>query len=169
MIDPRANSLEKLVPPAPLPHVSRGALKRIKHPQPIPTNCPFCGSDVELVNNSEIYGREYGDWPYAYKCEDWDDDCGAYVGLHPETDLPLGTLADKPLRDSRNRCKKPFERIWRDGLMSRADAYAWLAKQLGLSAAECHFGLFDVDRCERAKRICDQYLEAIYTSSARWG
>ncbi|HFJ9936331.1 TPA: zinc-finger-containing protein [Pseudomonas aeruginosa] len=81
----------------------------------------------------------------------------------------LAPLADKPLRDSRNRCKKPFERIWRDGLMSRADAYAWLAKQLGLSAAECHFGLFDVDRCERAKRICDQYLEAIYTSSARWG
>jgi len=30
VIDPRANSLEKLVPPAPLPHASRGALKRIQ-------------------------------------------------------------------------------------------------------------------------------------------
>ncbi|MFO6263407.1 hypothetical protein ACLBVP_35510, partial [Pseudomonas aeruginosa] len=63
MIDPRANSLEKLVPPAPLPHVSRGALKRIKHPQPIPSGCPHCGGLVRLVSNRVIYGREYGDWP----------------------------------------------------------------------------------------------------------
>ncbi|MGU1892195.1 hypothetical protein ACSEO2_29510, partial [Pseudomonas aeruginosa] len=68
MIDPRANSLEKLVPPAPLPHVSRGALKRIKHPQPIPIGCPHCGGLVRLVSNRVIYGREYGDWPYAYAC-----------------------------------------------------------------------------------------------------
>ncbi|EMI4895460.1 zinc-finger-containing protein [Pseudomonas aeruginosa] len=167
MIDPRANSPEKLAPPAPLPHVSRGALKRIKHPQPIPIGCPHCGGLVRLVSNRVIYGREYGDWPYAYACTG--TGCGAYVGLHPDTDVPLGTLADKPLRDARNRCKRPFERIWRDKLMTRSQAYAWLAAELQIMPPECHFGLFDVDRCERAKRICDQYLEAIYTSSARWG
>ncbi|MGA4814521.1 hypothetical protein ACPA9J_00050 [Pseudomonas aeruginosa] len=51
------------MPPAPLPHVSRGALKRIKHPQPIPIGCPHCGGLVRLVSNRVIYGREYGDWP----------------------------------------------------------------------------------------------------------
>ena len=68
-----------------------------------------------------------------------------------------------------NRCKRPFERIWRDKLTTRSQAYAWLAAELQIMPPECHFGLFDVDRCERAKRICDEYLEAIYTSSARWG
>ncbi|HBO1621254.1 TPA: hypothetical protein L4F53_000880 [Pseudomonas aeruginosa] len=147
--------------------VGLGALKRIKHPQPIPIGCPHCGGLVRLVSNRVIYGREYGDWPYAYACTG--TGCGAYVGLHPDTDVPLGTLADKPLRDARNRCKRPFERIWRDKLMTRSQAYAWLAAELQIMPPECHFGLFDVDRCERAKRICDQYLEAIYTSSARWG
>lgn len=161
MIDLRALSTKKLDAPYPLPHVSRKALKRIAHPAPIPTRCPFCGSDVELVNNSAIYGREYGDWPYAYKCEDDNADCGAYVGLHPDTDIPLGTLADKPLRDARNRGKKPFERIWRDGYMQRKEAYAWLAKQLDIQTSECHFGLFDTTRCNQAREVCEQYLAAL--------
>ncbi|WP_228484386.1 zinc-finger-containing protein, partial [Pseudomonas aeruginosa] len=170
MIDPRAYSENRIIPPEPLPHVSRKALKRVTHALPIPTVCPYCGSDVDLVNNSEIYrGKSYGDWPYAYRCANFNGDCDSFVGLHPDTDLPLGTLADKPLREARNRCKRPFERIWRDKLMTRNQAYAWLAAELQIMPPECHFGLFDVDRCERAKRICDQYLEAIYTSSARWG
>ncbi|MFK8398147.1 zinc-finger-containing protein [Pseudomonas sp. BGr12] len=166
MIDPRASSGEKLAPPAPLPYVSRKALKRVPHALPVPTVCK-CGGQVTLMNNSAIYGREYGDWPYVYACTA--TGCGRYVGLHPDTDLPLGTLADKPLRDARNRCKKPFERIWRDKLMKRTQAYTWLADQLQLSTDECHFGLFDVPTCERAKAVCDAYLEAIYTSSARFG
>ncbi|MFG8677889.1 zinc-finger-containing protein [Pseudomonas aeruginosa] len=104
MIDPRANSPEKLVPPAPLPHVSRGALKRIKHPQPIPTGCPHCGGLVRLVSNRVIYGREYGDWPYAYACTG--TGCGAYVGLHPDTDVPLGICES---------CEKPAPFLRKDG------------------------------------------------------
>lgn len=159
MIDPRAHSSEKLIAPAPLPLVSRRRLLRIDHPAPIPTACPFCGCPVELVNNSAIYGREYGDWPYAYKCENWNADCGAYVGLHPGTDIPLGTLADKPLREARNRCKKPFERIWQSGLLSRKAAYGWLANAMKITKAECHFGLFDKTQCELARDLCDELLE----------
>jgi len=160
MIDKRAHSAEKLVAPAPLPVSSRRALKRIQHPAPIPTECNCCGGHrVALVENSEIYhGRSYGEWPYAYLCRD----CGAYVGLHPVTDIPLGTLADKPLRDARNSCKRPFEMIWRNGAMSRKDAYAWLAKGLGIRAEECHFGLFDIERCQRARDLCNDYLEAAH-------
>lgn len=160
MIDKRAYSAEKLAAPAPLPVVSRRALKRILHPAPIPTVCSCCFSErVELVENSEIYhGRSYGEWPYAYLCRC----CGAYVGLHPVTDIPLGTLADKPLRDARNGCKRPFEMIWRNGAMTRKEAYAWLAKGLGITAEECHFGLFDIERCQRARDLCNDYWEAAH-------
>lgn len=155
MIDPRANNPERIIAPAPLPVVSRRALRRVKDALPIPTVCNCCGGQVCLVENSKIYGgRSFGDWPYAYLCRD----CFAYVGLHPATDLPLGTLADKPLRDARGSCKKPFEQIWRDH-MTRKQAYAWLAQQLGIPAEQCHFGLFDIALCHQARRACVQYLE----------
>ena len=160
MIDARAMSTERLAAPSPLPYVSRKALRRIKHPAPAPTVCPFCGCAVELVNNREIYGREYGDWPYAYRCANWNTDCGAYVGLHPNTDVPLGTLADKRLRTARNANKKLFLEI-SEGI-DRNDAYAWLADQMGMSIAECHFGLFDVDQCQRAGAVCRRVLEVAH-------
>ena len=63
------------------------------------------------------------------------------------------------MREARNRCKQLFERIWRSGLMSRRTAYAWLASALGIPAEECHFGLFDIARCEQARECCDHFLE----------
>lgn len=156
-VDPRSKSKEPLTPPKPLPVLSRRALGRVKHPLPIPTDCPCCrGTRVELVNNAAIYnGVSHGDWPYAYLCRD----CYAYVGLHPGTDLPLGTLADKPTRNARNTCKKPFERIWRSGLLERKTAYAWLAREMGLTAEQCHFGLFNIAMCAQARAICEAFLE----------
>lgn len=156
MIDPRANSPERIVPPAPLPVVSRRRLLKIKDAFPIPTTCNCCSGDrVRLVENSEIYnGKSFGEWPYAYLCMD----CFAYVGLHQGTDLPLGTLATKPMRNARNRSKGDFNRIWREGHMSRDGAYAWLTRQLGIQASECHFGLFDIERCAQAQTVCQQFL-----------
>jgi hypothetical protein len=158
VIDPRANSKGPLAAPAPLPHVSRRALGRIDDALPIPTECRYCAGPVALVDNSEIYrGRSYGGWPFAYWCKD----CDAMVGLHPDTDLPLGTLADKALRTARQQCKAPFERIWRVlRLKSRKGAYAWLAEQLGIPVAECHFGLFEVEQCERARDASMRFLQA---------
>lgn len=156
MIDPRANSHEKLTAPKPLPFISRRALKRIKHPSPIPTSCDLCqSSHVELVENSEVYGgRTYGYWPYVYLCRD----CGARVGLHSCTDIPLGTMADQALRKARKDCKEPFEKIWQSDAMNRDQAYQWLAKNLGISIKYCHFGLFNIEQCLRARELCEQYL-----------
>jgi hypothetical protein len=147
MIDPRANSTERLAAPAPLPHVSRQALRRVKNPLPAPTTCPYGHDRVDLVSHTEIYGREYGEWPYAYLCRD----CGAYVGLHPHTDIPLGTLANEELRRARNLCKPPFETLWKSEKMTRSQAYIALAEHLGLETEQCHFAWFDIDQCRKAK------------------
>jgi hypothetical protein len=78
--------------------------------------------------------------------------------MHPFTNLPLGTLAGDALREVRNRCKKPFERIWQENHMGRSQAYRWLAEHLGKSIAQCHFGLFEAPECERAAVLCTDYL-----------
>lgn len=134
---------------------SRKATARVKNPLPAPTECRFCHSAVHVATHQEVYGRDYSDWPYMYLC----GDCGACVGMHPFTSIPLGTLADKATRDARKNCKKPFEAIWRSERMSRTEAYAWLANALNIPVNECHFGWFDIVQCEAAKQACMRILE----------
>ncbi|MFY3305270.1 zinc-finger-containing protein, partial [Achromobacter xylosoxidans] len=78
-VDPRSRSKTQLTAPAPLPYVSRRALARVRDRIEPPKACHCCGGQVRLISNAEIYGREYGPWPFAYLCSQ----CGAYVGLHP--------------------------------------------------------------------------------------
>lgn len=155
--DPRCHSAERLVPPPPLPHVSRNALRRVRDVLPIPTECRYCQSRVSLVKNDEIYGRTYGDWPYAYLCRT----CNAYVGLHPHTDLPLGILADQDLRLARQRNKAIFLHLVKVSHSTRNEAYAWLADELGIPHMHCHWGWFDDEQCRQAGNICRHALSKL--------
>jgi len=136
---------------------SRKATARVKNPLPVPKHCRFCHSSVQVGTHQDVYGRDYSDWPYVYMC----DGCGAYVGMHPFTNIPLGTLADRATRQARKRCKKPFETIWRQGYMARTEAYSWLANKMNISKNECHFGWFDISMCEAARIICEERLSEI--------
>lgn len=139
---------------------SRRALARVKNPLPAPTHCLFCASPVAIVNNAEIYGREYGEWPWAYRCTG--KNCHAYVGMHPFTNIPLGTLADAPTRQARTRAKAVFNPIWQSRRMTRSEAYAWLAGQLGIvNVEECHIGWFDVQTCQRVVAACLQLAKRV--------
>lgn len=152
--DPGHKSTERLVAPYPLPHISRRAIKRVKHSVPIPDHCRYCAGHVELVNNREIYGREFGEWPYAYVCQD----CRAYVGVHPHTDIPLGTLAAPALRKDRNVAKEAFHQVKDRRGFSRSLAYQWLAGKMGMEVGKCHFGWFDPEDCAKALAICNADL-----------
>jgi hypothetical protein len=129
---------------------SRKATDRVKNPLPVPTSCHLCGGVVRIGTHEEVYGTDYSEWPYVYICES----CKSYVGLHPFTNIPLGTLADKNTRNARKNCKKPFEQLWRNGKMSRAEAYQWLADKMGIPVNECHFGWFDIKQFQEAMNIC---------------
>ena len=130
---------------------SRSATARVKNPIPVPEICPYCNGKVECLKNSEVYnGKEYGDWPWVYVCENRD----AYVGLHPFTAMPLGTLANEPLRLWRSKAKKAFYGwAYVTGIRDRKISYPILAEKMGIPLAEAHFGWFDLDRCKQAFRI----------------
>lgn len=125
-----------------------------------PVFCRYChGASIVIMHHAEVYGgRVYSDWPWLYVCTY----CDARVGMHPNTDIPLGILADEALRKLKNDSKKDFERIWRDQHMSRKQAYRWLAEQLGIPFAECHFGWFEADRCRQAAEVAKLYLQTLH-------
>jgi len=156
-VDPRSQSKTTLKPPAPLPHVSRRALARARDRIEPPTSCHCCGGPVKLTNNRDIYnGQSFGDWPYVYRCAQ----CQAYVGLHPDTDLPLGIMADRQTIQARKDAKTVFQRVVlvkhnRD----RKAGYAWLARALEIPLSVCHFGMFDNARALAARDACRCALE----------
>jgi hypothetical protein len=68
--------------------------------------CPYCNKQAELVSSREIFRRNYDK---LYLCRG----CQAWVGSHPDTDEPKGTLAKEPLRILRQRVHKNFDKMWK--------------------------------------------------------
>lgn len=134
--------------------VYKAALARVKNPLPIPTICPNCSGPVAMQSNSVVYRREFGEWPFLYRCQD--DKCDSYVGLHPKTDIPLGTLANKATRDARKAAKALLIPMWEEQGRDRSEVYAWLAKEMGIEPVEhCHIGWFNIEQCNQVIKICN--------------
>ena len=112
--------------------------------------CDYCQESAPLVDSEVFYGRSYG---LAYYCKP----CDAWVGVHKGTTKALGRLANHELRRWRIKAHDAFDPIWRYKSMRRYRAYAWLAKQLGLSKDDCHIGKFDVDTCKLVVQVCNQH------------
>jgi len=114
-----------------------------------PEACRHCDAEVDLVNNAEFYGgREYG-WPLAYRCKG----CGARVGTHPGTDIPLGTLADSATVKARQAAHAAFDALWKGKSgWHRAQAYKALAKVMGMR--EAHISWMDEAECRRVITLC---------------
>lgn len=127
---------------------------------PAPEICHYCDGDIEFVHNSKIYGKAYGKWPYAYLCTE----CGAYVGVHPNTKLPLGYVADSETRKARINAKQPFFSMVKLRFSgNKGNAYKWLAKTLRIDPKECHFGMFDIERCHLAQKAIKKKINEIHT------
>lgn len=109
--------------------------------------CPYCGNTAVLRDASFVYGdRSHGG--KVYVCSNYPN-CDAYVGVHPGTSIPKGTLADKELRRKRVQAHQIFDQIWMDGILSRSDAYHWMADRLCLTEAQAHIGQFGIYFCNQ--------------------
>jgi len=86
--------------------------------------------------------------------------CNAYVAAHRDSRLPMGTLANKALRQKRREAHLALNRLWEYGYMSKKEAYRWLQLQLGLPEAEAHIARFSEYRCEQVIRLCGSFTEA---------
>lgn len=130
--------------------------------------CPYCNLPSVLTDSSVIYGRSYGP---IYLC----GPCKAYVGCHKGTTEPLGRLADAELREWKKRAHSAFDPIWQGAVAlaiaanggpkrglkhkARSGAYARLAAALSIPFADCHIGMFDVDKCKAVVQVCSAWTE----------
>lgn len=121
-----------------------------------PVICPYCGQPAPLVSGLDVYPHRRDLWAKKfYQCKP----CDAWCGCHPPASdqgggqgdgtVPLGRLANAELRAAKQAAHAAFDPIWRSGRMRRREAYAWLAKALGVPAKDAHIGMFDVDQCRR--------------------
>lgn len=121
--------------------------------------CPYCDNPSRLVGGVSVY-RHRKDLALKqfWLCEN----CDAWVGCHDGTIKPLGRLANKELRDAKQRAHAAFDPLWqakirRDRVpkkVARGAGYKWLAGQLGIDREHCHIGMFDVPTCRRVVDIC---------------
>lgn len=113
--------------------------------------CDYCGKPAQLVNGSMVYnGRYHG---LIWLCSS----CNAWVGVHKGTNKPLGRLANADLRHWRREAHAAFDPMWRGKeKRTRRWAYEWLAEEMRLPLKETHIGMFDVEQCKKAVKICKE-------------
>lgn len=120
--------------------------------------CPYCGAQASLrpasvVRPHSAPGEE------VYVCARYPA-CDAYVSAHRESRLPMGTLADRSLRQQRRQAHIALNQLWERGLMTRKEAYRWLQVQLGLPEAEAHIARFSGFRCQQVISLCRRFTDA---------
>lgn len=120
--------------------------------------CPYCSNPSEYHKSKKIY-----------RC----DPCDAQVGVHKDTTMPLGTMANKELRAARKKAHSYFDPLWRykatsqniSKMKARKAAYDWLAKQMGLKVDDCHIGEFDLEQCQIVIQHCKPYIANVMSKS----
>lgn len=140
-------------------------------PRPAPT-CPYCGKPSVWVVGRHLYPQhEEFRTKSFWRCHA----CDAHVGCHRKgsyvTDedgrriysdgtLPLGALANGPLRRARRVAHSLFDRLHNSGRMSRDEAYEWLSAAMILPRRATHIAMFDLPQCRRAIDLIQQHHPA---------
>lgn len=117
-----------------------------------PVVCPYCGNFARYVNGTAIY-PDRPDLAHLmfWRCAP----CDAHVGTHVDSHgIPLGRMADRPLRLLRQATHRAFDPFWKVYGDSRSDAYRWLAREMGNDVKACHVSWFDEEQCRKAISVC---------------
>ena len=122
-------------------------------------NCPYCGAPAICRPASMVHGKNtWQKGTHLYVCTRWPD-CDSYVTAHKNTLLPMGSLANRDLRNKRIHAHHAFDQLWKSGRMTKKEAYRWLQMQFGLPRENAHIGMFGDYLCERLIRECTETAE----------
>lgn len=117
----------------------------MKYPPDPPEECRYCGSNVKLVDDKELYGKSYGG--ELYLCQN--GGCQARVGCHPDGS-PLGILANRELRRWRSVAHEAFDPLYEayDRDLSRDGAGYYIQQAIGVPEEKTHIAMLDLGECK---------------------
>lgn len=120
--------------------------------------CDYCGRHADLYGGLDVYPdrKDLADRQF-WVC--WS--CDAWVGCKTGTDEPFGELADEALRAARIAAHKAFDPIWEQELMTKREAYDWLAEALAMPRNDCKIGLMKLNDCARVSQAVWERFGAI--------
>lgn len=109
--------------------------------------CPICGTKGILVDSTAVYGNRFRKKDVnLWVCPNYPR-CDAYVGVHPGTKIPLGTMADGPTRAARKRCHELLDLLWMNNVsqryLTRDEAYRLVQLILNKPPHLAHIGMLD--------------------------
>ena len=128
-----------------------------KRAQNTAPRCPYCGSHSVLRSADGIY-RCNDKKTMLYVCSKYPV-CDSYVRVHPGTKIPVGMMANRDLRALRNEAHRNFDQLHKQGLMSKEDAYLWLASILAAPLGQAHIGYLGEYYCRQVIEASKQQLE----------
>jgi len=107
--------------------------------------CPHCGEEAVLVDSIKVYRKSYGNiwlcWNYPQ--------CNSYVGVHKETNEPLGILGNANERFWRKEAHSAFDPLWMgDTDSTRSEAYRKV-KVIMRAQKDIHIGEADEAQCKK--------------------
>jgi hypothetical protein len=108
--------------------------------------CPYCGAAIELRSADGIY-KDNSAGAMLYVCSGYPD-CDAYVRVIPGSKTPVGSMANGVLRALRREAHQYFDRLHLTGMMTRKDAYEWLACILQTPLTRAHIGCLGEYYCQ---------------------
>lgn len=119
--------------------------------------CPYCGSPVIYRSADGIY-HDNSKGTMLYVCSHYPE-CDAYVRVHAGTSIPVGTLANHELRTLRRTAHHYFDQLYQSGMMSKQDAYQWLADLICAPLSEAHIGYLGEYYCKQVIEESKKLLE----------
>lgn len=67
---------------------------------------------------------------------------------------------EKQIAQARIKAHAKFDPLWRSGVMTRDEAYAWLSVELQIEPIRCHMKYMDVRDCNRVMRSAAAWMES---------
>lgn len=115
--------------------------------------CPYCGSQTFLRPASVVH-KHTAPGEEVYVCARYPA-CDAYVSAHRNSHPPMGTLADKSLRQKRRQAHIVLNRLWEQVHMTRKEAYRRLQVQLARRRARPTLDAFRSFAASRSSNCAD--------------
>lgn len=109
--------------------------------------CPYCGAIARYRSADGIYKDNSGN-TMLYVCSNYPE-CDSYVRVHKGTKIPVGSMANPQLRKLRREAHEHFDLLYQSGLMTKQEAYLWLADIVSSPLSEAHIGHLGEYYCKK--------------------